>query len=180
MKKMLTAVLASCLLPLASLPAHAEEPTKIAFVDTGNTGRSVTAEALANAEIRKNKLHVAVISRAVDMDPYDTLPEQNAAELLRRQGIDVSLHRAVQLSANDIRHSDLILTMTAKHKNKVVEMFPEAKAKTFTISEYATGTAEDVADAWGKPMAVYEQMVKQVNRYVPLVLNKAPNKPAAN
>ena len=64
--------------------------------------------------------------------------------------------------------------------NKVVEMFPEAKAKTFTISEYATGASEDVADAWGKPMEVYEQMVKQVNRYVPLVLNKAPNKPAAN
>jgi len=176
MNKALIAALAACF----SLGAHAAEPIKIAFVDTGNTGRSVTAEALANAAIGAKKLHIATISRAVDMDPYDVMPEPNAAALLQQRGIDVSTHRAVQLSANDIRHSDLILTMTAKHKSKVLEQYPDAKAKVFTIAEYATGEAKDVADAWGKPLPVYVEMVQQVGQYVPLVLEKATKKPAVN
>jgi len=175
MKKVLAAVITSCLLPLASLAAHAGEPTKIAFVDTGNTGRSVTAEALANAAIGEKKLHIAVISRAADYDPYDTKPEANAATLLMQRGLDVSAHQAAPLTPNDVRHSDLILTMTAKHKSKVIEQYPEAKAKIFTIAEYATGESKDVDDAWGKPMETYVKMIKQVDQYVALTLEKAPN-----
>ena len=52
--------------------ASASEPTRIAFVDTGNTGRSVTAEALANAIIHDKSLPIQVISRAFDLNPYNT------------------------------------------------------------------------------------------------------------
>lgn len=173
MKKLFLALAAVCLAHFSSSPAIAAEPIKVAFVDTGNTGRSLTAEALAEVEIGGKKLPVAVISRAVDMDPYDVKPEANVVTLLSAQGIDVSAHRAVQLSANDIRHSDVILTMTAKHKAKVIELYPEAKDKTFTLAEYAAGEAKDVDDAWGKPMDVYQAMVKQVGGYVPLALAKA-------
>jgi len=161
---------------LSSLLAWAGEPFKLAFVDTGNTGRSVTAEALANQRIAQQHLAVVVISRAVDQDPYDSKPEANAATLLLQRGIDVSAHQAVQLNANDIRHSDLILTMTAKHKAKVLEQFPEAKGKTFTLAEYADGSQADVADAWGKPMEVYQQMLRQIDGYLPLVLQHALQK----
>ncbi len=157
--------------------AAAEEPRKVAFVDTGNTGRSVTAEALAKNYIRDNKLFVAVISRAVDMDPFDVEPEANVVTLLKKRGLDVSGHRAVQVTANDVRHADVILTMTSKHKAKLVELFPDAAPKTFTLSEYATGTHADVADAWGKPMDVYVEMVKQVDGYVAPAITKAAKKP---
>ncbi|MFZ1181736.1 MAG: protein tyrosine phosphatase [Herbaspirillum sp.] len=175
MKKVLAAVITSCLLPLLGFSAHASEPTKIAFVCTGNTGRSLTAEMLARNLIAKKKLPIAVISRAVDMDPYDTKPEPNAAILLSQRGLDVSSHQATPLTPNDIRHSDLILTMTVRQKSKVIELYPEAKAKIFTISEYAAGEVKDVEDAWGKPMENYEKMIKQMDQYVALVLEKAPN-----
>jgi len=160
-------------LALQTGPAMAEEPRKIAFVDTGNTGRSVTAEALANAYIRDHQLHVAVISRAVDVDPFDVLPEANVVTLLSRRGLDVASHRAVQLTANDVKHADVILTMTAKHRNKVVELYPDAAPKTFILAEYATGAPSDVADAYGKPMEVYVEMVKQVDGYIPEAIAKA-------
>src|SRR5579871_3415985 len=98
-------------LAVLALPARAADPVKLAFVDTGNTGRSVTAEALAKVEIAKAHLSIAVISRAVDQDPYETAPEPNVVTLLSARGIDVSAHRAAQLTANDVRHSDVILTM---------------------------------------------------------------------
>ena len=162
---------------LASHLAVAAEPTKIAFVDTGNTGRSVTADALASAAIHDQKLPIAVIGRAVDMDPFDVLPEPNAAVILGQHGIDVSGHHAVQLTANDVKHADLILTMTAKHKATVIALFPEAAAKVFTMADYATGAPADVVDAYGKPMEVYQQVFAQISGYLPAVLDKAAHQP---
>jgi protein-tyrosine phosphatase len=157
-------------------PAKAGQPVKIAFVDTGNTGRSVTAEALAEAMVRDRNLHIAVISRAVDLDPFDTKPEANAAALLLRQGIDVSAHRGAQLNANDVRHANLIITMTAKHRDRVIAEFPDAAAKTFTMAAYATGQDSDIVDAYGKPMDVYEQVFAQISQYMPTVLEKSLRK----
>lgn len=158
---------------LCGAPARAADPVKLAFVDTGNTGRSVTAEALANARIARDHLPIAVISRAVDQDPYETRPEANAAALLAERGIDVSNHRSTQITSNDVRHSDLILTMTAAHRDKLIALFPEAKDKTFTLAEYATGKPADVADAFGKPMDFYRGMVRQVEAYLGPALTKA-------
>ncbi len=165
---------------LASPLARAAEPVKIAFVDTGNTGRSVTAEALADAAIAQRHLHVAIISRAVDMDPFDVMPEAFAAQLLAKRGIDVSAHHAAQITANDVKHADVILTMTAKHKATVIALFPDAAAKTFTMSEYAAGKSDDVVDAYGKPVEVYQQVLSQIDGYMPAVLDKALKKGAPN
>jgi protein-tyrosine phosphatase len=158
---------------LFSAAAQAQEPRKIAFVDTGNTGRSISAEVLARVLAQQGKLPVALISRAIDMDPFDVKPEAHAAQLLRERGIDVSPHVATQMTANDARHADVILTMTAKHRAKVIETFPETQGKTFTLAEYATGTAADVPDAWGKPMEVYVAMIKQLDAYLAPALARA-------
>jgi protein-tyrosine phosphatase len=149
------------------------DPARIAFVDTGNTGRSVTAEALAVAYIKEKGLNVAVISRAVDLNPFSRAPEPNAAILLKQRGLDVGAHRAEQLTINDVRHADVILTMTQKHRETVRAMFREAEAKTFLLAEYATGEAKDVEDALGKPMAVYEAMLAEVSAYAPAAIEKA-------
>ncbi len=173
MKKFFGALVAASMVFCLGAAASASEPVKIAFVDTGNTGRSLTAEELATVIIKTKNLPIAVISRAVDEDPFDIKPEPNAAKLLSEHGIDVSGHRAVQLNANDIRHADLILTMTASHKAKVLQLFPEAKDKVFTLAEYSTGKPEDVSDAYGKPLEVYQAMFKQVDGYLEPALDKA-------
>lgn len=157
--------------------AQAEEPKKLAFVDTGNTGRSVTAEALADKLIAKQHLHIAVISRAVNVDPFVVPPEANVQTLLKKRGITVSKHIATQITAQDVKHADIILTMTAKHKAAVIAAFPDAKDKVFTLAEYATGTDAEIADAYGKPMDVYVQMVHQVEGYLPAILSKVAAAP---
>lgn len=161
--------------------AFAEEPKKVAFVDTGNTGRSVMAEAIATQLIEQRHSHIAVISRAVDEDPYDVKPEENGVTLMKRRGIDTSAHRSVQLNANDVKHSDVILTMTETHKTKVLALYPLAAGKVHTLAEYATGKSEDVPDAWGKPIAFYENVVVQLDKFIAPALDKlaasAPTKP---
>ena len=158
---------------LMTASAFAQSPAKIAFVDTGNTGRSVSAEAIAGVLIGQRGWKVAVISRAIDMNPFDVHPEAHAAALLRERGIDVSGHMATQLTGNDARHADLILTMTAAHKARVIELFPEARDRTRTLAEYATGTHADIPDAWGQPKEAYVLMIKQLDACLPAALEKA-------
>jgi len=151
----------------------ATEPLKIAIVDTGNTGRSLMAETLLRDMIRRRSLHVAVISRGLDVDPFDEAPEQHAATLMAGRGFDVLAHRARALTAADVRHADLILTMTAKHAASLTATYPQAKARTHPLALYASGTATDVPDAWGKPMADYQAVLAQLDQYLPLALDKA-------
>jgi len=79
----------------------------------------------------------------------------------------------VQLSPQDVKHANVILTATARHKAGVIAAYPAAADKTFTISEYVTGTNTDVVDAYGKPMPVYEQVLQQIDGYMPQVLERA-------
>lgn len=162
-------------LGLAALaaPAAAAEPVKALFLDTGNTGRSLMAETLARALIARNRLAVAVISRGLDVDPFDEAPEPNAAILMKARGFDVAAHRAQRLEPGDVAHADLILTMTAGHAEKLAALYPDARARTFTLAGYATGQASDVPDAWGKPMTAYQAVVAQLDRYLPPALTKA-------
>ena len=160
-------------LTACALPAHAAEPAKILFIDTGNTGRSLMAETLARGIAAKAHLPIAVISRGLDVDPFDEAPEPNARVLMAARGYDIAAYRARALTAGDVAHADVILTMTPAHADKVVGLYPEARAKVFALAVYATGAAEPVPDAWGKPMAVYRAVVAQLDRMLPPALAKA-------
>ena len=158
---------------IAGAPDPGRDPVKIAFIDTGNTGRSVAAEALADRLVRSRGLRVLVISRAIDVDPFETSPEPAVARLLAARGMDVRRHRAEGLTADDVRHASLILTMTAEHRRRVIERFPGAAPRTFTLAAYAVGKSEDVADAKGLPAAASAEMIRQLDRLLPLALARA-------
>ncbi len=68
-----------------------------------------------------------------------------AIQAMRRQGIDLTGHRAVSLSRDAAEKADVILMMTRSHKDSVLRKAPAAAEKVFTICEYA-GTAGEVDD----------------------------------
>ncbi len=156
--------------------ASAATPVRIAFVDSGNTGRSMTAAALAQRWAAQHGTNVAVISRAVNLNPYNVVPEQEFVKLMAPLGIDVTAHRAAQFDKSVVLFSDLILVMTPAHRDRILSEFPEAKTKVVLLSEYATGQAVEVLDAYGQSPEFYAKVFQQISDLVPQVMEKLPKK----
>lgn len=60
-----------------------------------------------------------------------------ACQALRRDGIDLSDHRAKQLTKEMVEEADLILTMTASQKRHLLEIYPMSAGKVFVLKEFA-------------------------------------------
>jgi protein-tyrosine phosphatase len=73
----------------------------------------------------------------------------HAAATLRKRNLALPGSSSV-LSADEVLWANLILTMTAGHKRAILERFPEALSKTYTLKEYALRgdpVMDDVAEA---------------------------------
>ncbi len=97
--------------------------------------------------------------------------------MLRHRGIDIAPHIAIQFGSQDAKFSDVILVMTEAHKAWIVGHFPEAGDKVFTLAKYATGTIEEVLDAFGKPMDFYRIVLAQLDKLIGTAMMKAAAKP---
>jgi protein-tyrosine-phosphatase len=73
---------------------------------------------------------------------------------MAERGLDISDHRAHELTAEDVTEADLILVMTRYHKEAILAEFPEARDKTFLLSEMA-GKGFDIADPYGQALMNY-------------------------
>ena len=112
--------LAAALALAPALARAAPPPVRVAFVDTGNTGRSLMAETLARDLATRRGLNLRFISRGLEVDPWDEAPEANAAALMMERGLSVAGHVARPLETRDIGGADLILVMTLTHREKVL------------------------------------------------------------
>lgn len=143
----------------------------ILFICSGNTGRSVAAEALARRIIIERGLAVSVASRGVAVDAANGLPEPHMVTLLAARGVDISAHRPRPLTQADVDAADWVLTMTAAHKRRVVTQFPGGATKVRMLSEAACGTRKDVPDAFGAPLATCASILVRLEGLITAALN---------
>jgi protein-tyrosine phosphatase len=78
----------------------------------------------------------------------------HAKTVLKEKGIEAA-HRSSQLKKEHIDWATHVLAMTSGHKDMIVERFPEAKDKTFTLKQFVLGTDGDIADPFGGPVEAY-------------------------
>ena len=144
---------------------------KVLFVCTGNSCRSPMAAALFQKMAKNQGLDVEVKSCGTA-----TLPGLSASkpaiEVLRREGIDISAHKAVPVNSELINWADVILVMEEKHKEQIIEKFPQVQGKVHLLTEFANQEKKDIIDPIGKPSEVYEGVVLDLKYYLGEIIRR--------
>jgi len=140
-------------------------PVKILFVCSGNTCRSPMAQALARRMLEEMPGAPEVEVASAGIAAGNGGPSANAVEAMAEMGIDISGHRQRGLSRSDVQSAGLILTMTDSHKNYVLNLYPWAAGKVFTLGEYA-GEETAVEDPFLQPLEAYRRCSQALARLV--------------
>lgn len=136
----------------------------ILFICTGNSCRSVMAEGLLRAYLKGRNSGIKVTSAGICALP-GMMASSGAIEVMTREGIDISAHRARPVTKEMIEGSDLILGMEPVHIERILDIAPEAGGKAHLLMEYAYGREAGanmslwIVDPIGKPKEVYESVL---------------------
>ncbi len=120
-------------------------------VCTGNICRSPMAEALFKNRAQDRGLDIDIGSAGVAA-LVDHAAADPVINLMQSRGLDVSGHRARQLTTEMGRKQDLILVMEQGHRQFIARKWPELTGRVRLLGE---SSGEDVADPYGLPEKVY-------------------------
>jgi protein-tyrosine-phosphatase len=128
---------------------------KVLIVCTGNVCRSPMAAAILRALLREHGVQDVEVASA-GVAPWDGAPASEGSYLVSLEhGLDLSDHRARQLTTDLVADSDLILGMSPHHVERVTRLGGEGRAHLLgTYAGEARETAE-VTDPFGGELAEY-------------------------
>jgi len=140
-------------------------PKKIVFVCTGNTCRSPMAEVILKKTAQDRQVPLEVASAGLAAFP-GLPPAPEAVEACGEKGMDLSGHLSRPLGKDLVLASDLILTMTAKHKEMILKKMPALEGKVEQLSKFAGDGEVDVEDPVGQPLETYRKTRDQLEALI--------------
>ena len=145
---------------------------RLLFICTGNTCRSPLAEALARREaIDRGLTEVEVASAGTST--WDGAPASDGALLVAlERNLDLSGHRAQQLTRELIESHDVILAMGPHHLERAEALGGEGKS--YLLSAYAGGTRTGmpISDPFGGDLEQYRDTLGELQREIRRVFDR--------
>ena len=108
----------------------------VLLVCTGNICRSPMAFGFLRQLLRERGITFIPIQSAGVQAWDDSPPTPEAVEALRERGIDISIHLARRLNRGLIEDADLVLAMSAEHRDATQRIVPATSDRTFTLKEF--------------------------------------------
>lgn len=129
---------------------------RILMVCVGNICRSPMAEFLLAHRMPGMEVHSAGLAAMVG-EPADP----TAQELMRERGIDMSAHCARQLTPEMVREHDLVLTMENDHVMALLDLYPYARGKVYSLGKWID---EDIFDPYRKSPEFFRHTLVLIDR----------------
>ena len=114
----------------------------------GNICRSPLAQVLLARELPTHTVWSAGLSALVGA-PADPLSVQIAQE----QGLDLSAHRAQQVTSFMCQQAELILVMEQSHKSQLEQLYPQVRGKVFRLGQFGQF---EIADPYRQPREAFD------------------------
>ena len=128
---------------------------------TGNICRSPMAEALFAERARAHE-KVLKVDSAGTAALIGHPPPKVAIELMDERGLDISGHRAQQVTGEIARHYDLILVMERAHQRYMEVNWPMLKGRVLLLAS----ENDDVEDPFRRSRQAYESSLAQIEQGV--------------
>lgn len=138
---------------------------KLLFICTGNTCRSPMAEMILKHLLKErniNNIEVSSCGILADVDADMTI---NAQKALQSLGVEVTEHKARQCNLELLENHNIVVTMTASHKNVLQSMHQQI----YTISQL-TGL-NDISDPYGLDQEEYFETARQLYKACEIIID---------
>lgn len=119
----------------------------------------------------RHRFAIAGLSNQIDVQSAGTFAQvgnpasQSVVALLAQQGIDISQHRAQQVTPMLLDQADLILVMTEDHRRSIFYYGMCYLPKVFLLSELS-GAHEEILDPYGQDHNAYARVFNRIETFI--------------
>jgi protein-tyrosine-phosphatase len=103
---------------------------------------------------------------------YGTRASPEAVQVMSQNGLDLRSHLSRPITRELVDAANVIVVMTAAHRDQLVVAFPEAKEKVFLLRSFDPRAEDaDIRDPFGLAPEAYRRAYKEMDAALPELLS---------